>query len=159
MKKPRPKRDKVKHASLKLNYNSKIRQEYLDVDYVNQLDDTVANCKLPNGKMVTEREYLALFMKEWNNAGVGSQANARKNAFQRTKAQVKDTTDRNNLRNNDLWGKMKAQNRGYTFSKEYLEAAMDNNREVNGINTVEEAMIDFLDNAKEFADSTDDGQE
>ena len=40
-------RDQVKHAALNPKYNSRIRQEYIDQDYLDDLDDTVKNCKLP----------------------------------------------------------------------------------------------------------------
>lgn len=156
MKKLKPRRASVKHAALKKNYNSKIRQEYIDIDYVDKLDDTKANCKLPNGKMVTEREYMSIFMKEWNNGGVGAQKDAKKNAIQRTKAQVKDSTDRTNKRNVDLWGQAKAMNRGYTFSPEYMEDIIDSSRDNLGSNNIEDAMVDYLDNAKELGKAGDD---
>lgn len=158
MKKLKPKRDKIKHASLNPKYNSKIRQEYIDMDYIDKLDDTIKNCKLPNGKKVTEKEYMSIFMSEWNNAGVGKQENARSNAFERSKKRVKESTDRNNQRNNDTWGKMRAQGMGYLHTDKQLETQLNLNRELNGLNTVEDAMIDALDNAKELADTADDGE-
>lgn len=100
-------RDQVKYPSLVKKYNSRIRQEYLDLDYIDQLDDTKKNCKLPDGTMVTEMEYMALFMKEWNAAGVGKQSEAEQNAFHRTAQEVKDCTDRNNARNWDLYGNLR----------------------------------------------------
>lgn len=97
-------REQIEHASLKPSYNSRIRQEYIDQDYTDKLDDTVKNCKLPNGEMVTELEYLSLFMEEWNNGSVGAQADAEQNNFHRTAEEVKECTDRNNHRNADLYG-------------------------------------------------------
>ena len=158
MSEQKPKRNKIKHASLIPKYNSKIRQEYIDMDYIDKLDDTVKNCKLPNGRKVTEKEYMSIFMKEWNNAGVGKQDEARKNSFERSKKRVKESTDRNNMRNNDTWGKMRAQGRGYLHTDKQLENQLDLNREAQGINSVEDAMIEALDNAKEFADTTDDSE-
>lgn len=100
----KPRRDQVPHASLNPKYNHRIRQEYIDQDYIDQLDDTVKNCKLPNGEMVTELEYLSSFMEEWNNASVGKQSEAENNRFHRTAQEVKDCTDRNNHRNGDMYG-------------------------------------------------------
>lgn len=156
----KPRRNKVKHAALKKNYNSKIRQEYIDIDYVDDLNDTVANCKLPDGRMVTEREYMSIFMKEWNNGGVGKQSKAKKNSFQRTAALVKDSTDRTNKRNVDMWGQAKAMNRGYIMSPDVLQHIIDENRDnTPGLNVVEDSMVDYLDNAKELGDSTGDSDE
>lgn len=159
MKKLKPRRSKVKHASLKKNYNSKIRQEYVDIDYVDKLDDKVANCKLPNGKMVTQKEYMSLFMNEWNNAEVGSQDNASENLFLTTKELVKETTDRNNKRNNDLWGQSKAMNRGYVILPNELKEYIDKSRGMNGINDIEDALIDLLDHAEDLKKSTDNTEE
>jgi hypothetical protein len=100
----KPRREQVKHAALNPRYNSRVRQEYIDQDYINELDDKIKNCKLPNGDMVTELEYLSLFMEEWNNASVGKQSEAENNVFHRTAKEVKDCTDRNNFRNGDLYG-------------------------------------------------------
>jgi len=113
-KNPNNKRKNVKHASLKKRYNSRIRQEYLDMDYIDQLDDTKKNCELPDGTMVTEMEYMSLFMKEWNNASIAEDSvkdktdeAAKENKFHRTSKEAKTCTDRNNERNrgkiNTLW--------------------------------------------------------
>lgn len=158
MKEKKKRRSQVKYPSLDPRYNSKVRQEYIDIDYVDELDDTVKNVKLPDGTMVTEREYMAIFMKEWNNAGVGKQSEAKKNKFHRNKKLVKEATDRNNHRNNDMLGVTKATNLLDKMNYEDLVRKKEwHNRAYVNPNTVEDAMIDYLDHAKESSDTTDDG--
>lgn len=152
----KPRRAQVKHASLKPKYNSRIRQEFLDADYIDQLDDTIKNCKLPNGEMVTELHYLSLFMEEWNNASVGKQSEAEKNVFHRTAEEVKDCTDRNNKRNGDLYGRLRNKadrnNNKRLISYEAMVNTTDPTKSLENelskdVNpqTMENAYIDFLE--------------
>ena len=154
-KKKKPRRSSVKNASLKKQYNSRIRQEYIDMDYIDKLDDKTKNCKLPDGTMVTELEYIAIFMKEWNNGGVGKQSEAKKNKLHRTPKQVKDCTDRNNQRNRDEYAIAKARNLVYKFDYETLKNFIEKEQEV-GYNYVEDALIDVLDDAKQTQDTSSD---
>jgi hypothetical protein len=154
-KKPKKlRRDQVKHASLNPKYNSRIRREFLDLDYIDQLDDTIKNCPLPDGSMVTQMEYMSLFMAEWNNAEVGKQSEASNNVFHRTAAEVKDCTDRNNKRNADLFGNLR--NKAYKENPKLLnyealvnaegENSLENemSKDINPA-SVEDAYIDFLE--------------
>jgi len=147
-------RSKIKHASLEPRFNSRIRQEYIDIDYADQLDDTEANIELPNGEMVTEKEYMSRFMAEWNNASVGKQSKAEENSFHRTSEEVKDCTDRNNKRNNDLYGQMKAQ--GKMIKQDYYQvvALLDDMESLNH-NETEDILIDILDKSEKFGESDD----
>lgn len=147
--KRKTKRSSVKHASLIPRYNSRIRQEYLDLDYVDKLDNKAENCKLPDGRMVTELEYMSLFMKEWNNAGVGAQSKAEDNAFHRTAKDVKECTDRNNHRNNDEFGVARARNLLYRLNPKALENYIEETENQVHYNYVEDAMIELLDSEKE----------
>jgi len=159
MKKPKSNRhNNTKDASLKKGYNTRIRQEYIDLDYADKLDDTKKTCKLPNGKMVTELEYMSLFMKEWNNGNVGKQKDAKKNAFQRTAKDVKDCTDRTNARNRDQYGIAKARNLVHKVEATYLKEVVDSNRDINP-DQVEDAMIEFLDQAKKTSSTTDNSED
>lgn len=74
-----------------------IRQEYLDYDYLDKLNQE-------------ELEWLADFNAEYLNANVGKQSEAKKNRFHNTPELVKDCTDRNNHRNACIYGKAKARN-------------------------------------------------
>lgn len=147
-------RSQVKNASLKKQYNSRIRQEYLDLDYLDQLDDTVKNCQLPDGTMVTQLQYMSLFMKEWNNAGVGKQSEAHKNKFHRTKEDVKSCTDRNNARNRDEYGIAKARNLVYRMENNQLSELIEEKRKP-GKNYTEDAMIELLDKTQYSSNTAD----
>lgn len=152
--KKKSQRSNIKNASIKKHYNSKIRQEYLDADYLDKLDNKIKSCKLPDGTKVTELEYYALFMKEWNNAEVGKQSKAKKNKFHRTAKDVKSCTDRNNARNRDQYGRAKAMNAMQPLEHELLKNFMENKRQANP-ESIEDALIDIIDLSKERDDTTD----
>ena len=106
--------------------------------------------------MVTELEYLSRFMEEWNNASVGSQSKAENNAFHRTAEEVKDCTDRNNQRNNDMHGilrnKADRKNNKKLLSYESIVNATDPTKTLENelskdINpaSIEDAYVDFLE--------------
>ena len=156
-KKKKPIRSKIKNASLNPNYNSKIRQEYLDYDYLNKLSED-------------ELKWLADFTKEWNNASVGSQKDAKNNRFHNTPEMVKDCTDRNNRRNRCAYGNTKAQKtlKQYGLNPEnlYIRKGSKKNsftgtedfKSETGTNRnkYEDELIDFLDYLKKFKDSNND---
>lgn len=148
-KKRKPLRNQIKYPSLVRKYNSRIRQEYLDADYLDKLDDTIKNCKLPDGSMVTQLEYYALFMKEWNNAGVGSQKTPETNRLHRTAKEVKDCTDRNNKRNHDQYARAKKDGLVHKVDYETLKEWIEKTQAVN-INLAEESMVEFIDAKKKL---------
>jgi len=156
-KKPESRRSKIKHASLEPRYNSRIRQEYIDIDYVDELDDTKRNVKLPNGEMVTEREYMSRFMDEWNNAGVGPQHDPKRNGLHRTVEEIKDCTDRNNKRNNDLQGQMKAQGKMLNHDYYSITNLLEDQDRTN-LNEHEDTLIEILDRSYELDDSGNDDE-
>lgn len=155
MKKKKKQSTKLQDNYFRKQYNSKIRQEYTDLDYVHKLDNTIKNRRLPNGEMVTEFEWMKRFMKEWNNADVGKQSEARKNSFHRTAKAVKECTDRNNHRNQDQYGRAKAQGMMYNYHNEHLQEMMEKATEVSA-NNVEDALIEYLDQTKKLGNSTSD---
>ena len=122
------------------------------MDYIDKLDDTKKNCKLPDGTMVTELEYMAIFMKEWNSGGVGKQKEAKKNKLHRTAKEVKDCTDRTNRRNRDQYGMAKAQNMVFKNDYEFLKEFIEKEKVVSS-NYVEDALIDVLDENASKLDS------
>ena len=151
-------RAKVKNPSLKKGYNSRIRQEYIDMDYISELDDTVKNCELPNGEMVTELEYISIFMKEWNSGGVSKQSEAKTNKIHRTAKEVKDCTDRTNSRNRDQYSIAKAQNRVHKMDNSVLSDFVDDSILTN-VNHMEDALIDFIDHSKKLHNSAGDSDD
>lgn len=148
-------RSSVKNASLMKSYNTRIRQEYIDLDYLDKLDDTKKNCKLPDGTKVTELEYMAIFMKEWNSGGVSKQSDAKKNKLHRTAKDVKNCTDRTNARNRDQYSRAKAQNLVHKIEDDKLKDFIERN-EVISTNHVENALVDYLDSFKKTDDSNGD---
>jgi hypothetical protein len=122
------------------------------MDYIGKLDDTKKSYKLPNGKMVTELEYLSLFMKEWNNGEVGKQSEAKNNNMHRTAKEVKDCTDRNNARNRDEYSISKARNLVVKMNPETLNSFIETEQMVTQ-NNMEDAMIEYLDQPKKFTNT------
>lgn len=143
------KRSKTKNASLKKQYNSRVRQEYIDQDYLHELDDKVKKHKLPDGTMVTELEWISVFMKEWNSGGVGKQKDAANNKIHRTAKEVKSCTDRTNQRNRDQYGRAKAHKQIIKMDSEVLKDFVDRETAVN-YNYVEEAMVEALDHSEKL---------
>jgi hypothetical protein len=160
MSKKKTRRNRSKNPALVKRYNSKIRQEYIDLDYLDKLDDTKRNCKLPDGTMVTELEYMNLFMTEWNSGGVGKQSEAKKNKLHRTAELVKDCTDRTNGRNRDSYSIAKATNNLY-YAEDIIKDREINDRGdlTDGRNNMEDAIIEALDHAKETGNTSSDTNE
>jgi len=156
--KKRNRRIQTKTPSLQKRFNTRIRQEYIDQDYIHKLDDTKKNCKLPDGSLVTELEYMAIFMKEWNSGGVGKQKEAKKNRIHRTAKEVKNCTDRTNSRNRDQYGVAKARNLVHTVDNEALAEFVDKGVDVAS-NSLEDALIDYLDYTKKVNESTGESNE
>ena len=155
-KNPKNKRKNMPHASLIKRVNSRIRQEYLDMDYLDKLDDTVKNCEYPDGTPCTELEYMSSFMSEWNNASIASGSvkdktgeKAKENKFHRTPEEAKTCTDRNNARNRCMLSNAKAQNmvhkEDYAIIVNWLEE-----KEPISNNYVEEAMVRTLDEVEKL---------
>lgn len=151
----------MKHPSLKKGYNTRIRQEYVDHDYVDKLDDTEKNCKMPDGTPCTEMEWLSGFMDEWNSAAVTgikdtSDKTAKEgNQFHQTSKEAKECTDRNNARNRDMLSIAKAQNMVHGQDYETLQDWIEEKQEIN-TNYTEDALIDILDEAEKLGNATDD---
>lgn len=95
MKKKKP-RSAVKNPGLNPNYNSKIKQEYLDYDYVSSLS-------------AEEKAWLNDFTEEYYGAALDYKN--LDNNLHNTPELKKDCTDRNNARNRCIYGIWKATNR------------------------------------------------
>jgi len=108
-----------------------IRQEYLDYDYLDKLNQE-------------ELEWLADFNAEYLNANVGKQSEAKKNRFHTTPELVKDCTDRNNHRNACIYGKAKARNNLIELDiYEQIE-------ETENSSNTEDCLIELLDYTKKL---------
>jgi len=116
--------------------NSKVRQEYTDYDYINQLSDD-------------DKKFLDDFNKEYYNASVGKQSDEGKdNRFMKTKEDVKESQGANNRRQRDLYG-LTRNKVGATklISVEDARPLIEAKLEVkNGVNTAEDVMIEMMDN-------------
>ena len=126
---------KRKGASLKVLQKKStrlIRQEYMDYDYIDKLSDE-------------DKQFLADFTAEHYNASVGKQSDEGKdNRFAKSKKEVKDAQHRNNLRNNDVYGKAKAHNDlVYSQSEGVIDPQIRNKWTKQ--QSYEDAMIEILD--------------
>lgn len=156
MSKKKPRRSRSKYPALEKRMNTRIRQEYIDMDYIDDLDDTVKDQQLPDGTWVTTREWYNYFMREHNNAAIAKDSikdktgeAAKKNKFHRTPEEAKECTDRNNARNNDMYGQAKAQN-----LMNDMEAGLIDRQQRSY--TTEDDLIAILDYAKEPGEASDD---
>lgn len=135
-------RSKVKYASLIKRYNSKIRQEYLDQDYLDQLNEE-------------ELEWLNDFMSEYNNASVGKQKDKGKNnRFHKSKDTVKECTDRNNSRNRCLYGIRRASQSLDMLPSDDILGFLDMLR--GSVDLSEDNIIDILDTVRQEFNYTKD---
>lgn len=130
MKKPR---NKVTNPNLIKKYNSRVRQEYIDMDYLEQLNEA-------------ELEWMNKFMGEYNNASfnndgtdIDQSAEGKKSAY-----------DRNNARNRCLYGQIKAKvanTKLLNYENVINVVEEEMSRDINPSN-MENAYIDFLDNQR-----------
>jgi hypothetical protein len=116
-------RSKVKNAALNPNYSPRIRREYLDFDYLDQLSDK-------------DKEFLNKFVEEELNASFKKRGNLNK-----TKAERREVYSANNQRNRDAFGIGKATNR-LILTGESVPYAEGNEKSAHDY---EDALIDFID--------------
>lgn len=133
-------RSRVKYPALTKGYNSRIRSEYLDMDYIDKLSES-------------EKEFLNKFSEEWVNASFKKTPNgnySRKN-LHTTKAQRKECYDRNNARNRCTHSIARATglkvNSDYSQIHELVES-----KGINNPDFMEDALIDFIDSKNEKKD-------
>lgn len=127
MKKPR---NKIKNPNLIKKYNSRVRQEYIDMDYLDQLSEE-------------DLAWMNQFMGEYNNASFNNDETDLDQSIEGKKASY----DRNNARNRCLFGQVKSKVANtnllnYENVVNMVEEEMA--RDINPAN-VENAYIDFLD--------------
>lgn len=148
------KRSKEKYPSLKRNYNSKVRQEYIDYDYIDDLDDE-------------SKKFLDDFNNEYYGASVGKQDDEGKdNRFIKGYdkdglSEVKKVQDANNQRQRDMLGRVRNKV-GATklLNYEDSKAIVDDYTQRNNQPTdYEDALIDYLDYTHNLKDTTDNTDE
>lgn len=129
----RVRRDRIKHAALKKPYTPRVRQEYLDYDYLDQLSDE-------------ELDWLNKFTEEYLNASFKHDDSD----LQSYEKYGKDSNDRNNARNRDLYGALKNKDNKFKNNKlvniDNVAGEVENelSREINP-QAMENAYIEYLD--------------
>lgn len=126
-------RDKTKNAALIKKFTPRVRQEYLDYDYLDQLNDE-------------DKAWLNKFTEEYLNASFEKDGTD----IQPYEKYGKDSNDRNNARNRCLYGALK--NKADKFSNKKLvnydtlltEIEDELSRDVNPAN-IETYYVDYLD--------------
>ena len=140
------KRRKSKYPALEPRLNSRVRQEYIDYDYVDKLSDE-------------EKKWLNDFTEEYTNGGVGKQSESEKNRFHKTPELVKECTDRNNAQNRCLYGQVRnkvgvTKLLNYDDIKNIVEEELV--KEISSDN-LENSIIDYLD--EKFIQSSSDSED
>lgn len=129
----KPRRNRVKFPGLKKQYTTRIRQEYLDFDYLDQLNDE-------------EKAWLNKFVEEELNTQFKNDGTD----FNKTKEQRKKIYDRNNKQNSDLYGNLKNKDNKFKNKKllnyDNISSEIENqlSKDLNP-KSVENAIINFLD--------------
>lgn len=132
------KRSRVKNPGLKKQYNSKVKQEYIDYDYVDKLSPE-------------EAEWLNKFSEEY----IGAKLNHH-DALHDTPELRKDCFDRNNARQRCIYGNSKAKNAVYTPTKHNVGVNNETNdvsnyndiminKQQHMADNIEDHMIDYID--------------
>ncbi len=132
------KRDQVKHPGLKKGYNSRVRQEYMDQDYVKDLTEE-------------QKSWLSDFNSEYYGADLDFKN--LKNNLHNTKKLKKDCTDRNNAQNRCAYGIAKAGNRindvnTFTEIQDAINIDLGPDDEIHSDPDIENALIEFIDSKK-----------
>ena len=135
----KPRRDRVKHSALKKPYTPRVRQEYLDYDYLDQLNEE-------------ELTWLNKFTEEYLN-----------DSFKRDGSDIqpyekygKDANDRNNARNRCLYGALKNKDNKFknkklvNYDNMVADIETELSKELNPA-AIEDAYIEFLNNQEILA--------
>lgn len=131
------KRDQVPHPNLVKRVNSRVRQEFIDFDYLSKLNKD-------------ELDWLNKFMGEYNNSSIildeNNELDPTKNLHQKPEHK-KELYDANNHRNVDLWGNQ-VNKVGVTkvLSFEDSKSLVENELyKKNASLSVEDALIEVID--------------
>lgn len=127
-------RSKQKYPQFEPRFSPRVRAEYMDIDYTDQLpeDEFV---KLPNGKEVSVKEWMHKFLSEYDGASLDYKN--LNNNLHNTAELKKTCTDRNNARNRCQYGIAKAGER--------LVDDVPRDSEPNNHNETEDILIEIID--------------
>lgn len=130
MKKPKKvksPRDSVKNAALVKKFNSRVRQEYIDQDYLDQLNPE-------------ELAWLNKFMSEYNNASFNNDSTD----LDQSPEGRKEAYDRNNARNRCMFGLTKGKVANTKLIEYGSEIEDELAQDINPAR-LEDAYVDFID--------------
>lgn len=134
-KKKKTKRDQAKYPGLEPKFFSRIKQEFHDLDYVDQLSDK-------------EKAWMSAFMEEW----VGARLNHPGKKFHKSAKDRKKVFDANNARNRDFMSKPRVDSKHLDYvelDRSIDTPIMDEIRELLTHNP-EEMYIKLLDNRRKI---------
>jgi hypothetical protein len=136
-KKTKSRRDQTQYPNLDRRLYSRAKQEYLDQDYLNDLNDE-------------EKAWLDQFLGEYLNASFEND----ETDLHQDDEQKKDVYSQNNARNRCLYGQLKTKVGptkllNYDIVKNMVEEEFS--KEVDP-NNIEDAMINYLDSIKESSE-------
>lgn len=124
-------RNQAKYPGLEKRFTSRIRQEYLDYDYIDKLSEE-------------EKAWLNNFTEE----DLGASFNHKGKRLHKGKKKEKAIYDRNNARNRCVYSRSKAVgsmiNHDYNELHELIEGQQDSAQ----TNYMEDAVIDFIDHKR-----------
>lgn len=116
--------------------NTRIRQEYLDADYLHKLSDT-------------ELEYLNQFYKEHYNANFDKENNYKNNLLNVSDASTRKAVYKeNNARNRDTFSSGKATGTLIYLDNVTLEEVMEG-KQYSEVDHFENAMVDLLEDEED----------
>ncbi len=124
--KKKTKRSETKYPALDPKLNPRVRQEYIDFDYVDQLSEE-------------EKEWLNAFSEEYHCASLHKNSEVHKNRFHNTLELKKSASDANNDRNRCTYSIAKAS--GLVSDDNRPE----NDNKLSNASLFEDAMIAELD--------------
>lgn len=133
LKKQKNRRDKIKHPALDKRFMPRVRQELIDFDYIDQLNEE-------------EKNYLNKFVDEYINASFKKDGTD----IQSYEKYGKDSNDRNNARNRCLYSALKNKankhNNKRLVNYDAVGAEIENqaSREIDPQH-IENAYIDFIE--------------
>ena len=132
-------RSEIKHPGLKKHYNSRIRQEYIDQDYIQDLNDE-------------EKNFLSKFNEEYYGANLDFEK--LENNLHNTEELKKLCTDRNNAQNRCIYGIAKAGNKisdinMHTIEDEAINIDLKLNDEIHSDPNLEDILIEYIDSKSE----------
>jgi len=132
------KRSKQKYPALVKKFNSRVRQEYTDFDYLSQLNDE-------------QLQFLNKFVEEEINVSFKKDGTD----FNKTDEERKAIYNKNNARNRCLYGRQR--NRvgvtkmlNYEDSVDLIELEQENANDF-----IEDAMIDYMDSLNQTAEPSE----